>query len=81
MIFRQRQLSFANYLGMLAAVLTIDAGMMAFLLSQVYPPDEHEFLNGVAPKTMALLTGNGSYAPMTEPVRVADFVDLVSFLD
>jgi len=77
MLFRQKQLSFANYLVMLGIVIGIDAGMIAFLLSHVYPPDEQEFLNGVAPKTMALLTGNGSYEPMTEPVRVVDFADLV----
>ena len=64
---------------MLGVVTAIDAGMLAFLLSHVYPPDGQQFLNGVAPKTMALLTGNGTYAPMDEPVRMADFVDLVGF--
>ena len=76
-LFRKRHVSYANYLGMLGVVIAIDAGMIAFLLSHVYPPDDQQFLNGAAPKTMALLTGNGSYAPITEPVRVASYVDLV----
>ena len=79
-IFRQKQLSFANYLTMLGVVFAIDFGMEAFLLFHVYPPDKQQFLNGVAPNTLALLTGNGSYEPMTDSVRVADFVDLVMFL-
>ena len=65
---------------MLAVVIVIDVGMIAFDMSHVYPSDAQEFLNGVAPKAMALLTGNGSYAQMTEPIRVAGFVDLVGFI-
>ena len=65
---------------MLGVVIAVDVGMIASLMSNNYPPDEQEFLNGVAPKTMALLTGNGSYAPMTDPVRVASFADLVGLV-
>ena len=72
-------MSFVNYLGMLGVVIGIDAGMISFLLSHVYPPEDHQFLNGFAPNTIALLTGNGSYEPITEPVRVADFADLAGF--
>ena len=78
---RQKQLSFANYLTMLAVVFAIVSGMEAFLMTQNYPPDEQQFLNGVAPNTVALLTGNGSYASMTDPIQVAGFIDLVGSLD
>ena len=64
---------------MLGVVASIDAGMLAFLMPHVYPPVEHQFLNGMAPNAMALLTGNGSYTSITEPVRVAGFVDLVGW--
>ena len=75
MPFRQKQVSFATYLGMLAVVFAIDSGMEAVVLSHVYPPIDQQFLNGVAPKAMALLTDNGS-----EPVRVASFNNLVTFV-
>ena len=73
-------MTFANYLSMLAVVFAIDSGMEAFLLSQLYPPYGHQFLNEVAPNVVAMLTGNGSYAPITDPIRVANFVDLVRFV-
>ena len=76
-MFRQKQLSFGNYLAMLAIVFAIVSGIEAFLMTQNYPPDAQQFLNALAPNTMALLTGNGSYEPITEPVRAASFVDLV----
>ena len=77
--FRQKQVSFNKYLTMLGTVLAIVSGLEAFLLFHAYPPDGQQFLNGGAPNSMALLTGNGSYAPITDPVRVADFIDLVEF--
>ena len=70
-------MSYAAYLAMLGVLIGIDVGMLVFLAPNIYPPVEHQFLNGEAPNAMALLTGNGSYEPMTEPVRVAGFVDLV----
>ena len=79
-VLRQRQLSFGTYLAMLGVVFAIVSGMEAFLLPHIYPPEGQQFLNGVAPKAMALLTGNGTYSPIAEPVRVATFGDLVGFL-
>ena len=77
-MFRQRKVSFASYLAMLGVVFAIVSGMEGFLLIHVYPPEDQQFLNGVASNAMALLTDNGSYAQINEPFRVADFIDLVS---
>ena len=65
---------------MLSVVFAIDFVMEAFMLSHNYPPDDQQFLNAGAPNTMALLTGNGTYEPLSDPVRVASFVDLVELV-
>ena len=65
---------------MLGLVLALILGLFGFTWPRVYPSDEHQFLNGVAPQTLALLNGNGSYAPVTELIRVADLIDLVGEL-